>query len=159
MPNSPSIGRSSGTLPLTESHTAPSPATDSGQAAGGAPHAGPQADAKLNALAGSGGNASTAAAGKGTRASFAAKVSSAATAATSAAAAMPQKLAAGMQGRAGRMGAFSQGAANTANGATGMAEAGLNVLGGVMQLEQAAVNQIAELMKQGAHNIEEASKG
>jgi hypothetical protein len=33
------------------------------------------------------------------------------------------------------------------------------VVGGLLQLEQAAVMQLAELLKQGARNVEEASKG
>jgi hypothetical protein len=67
----------------------------------------------------------------------------------------------GSPGRFGALaqGGLAQGAANVATNTTGLASAGLNVLGGVMQLEQAAVNQIAELLKQGARNIEEASKG
>ncbi|MFM0510112.1 hypothetical protein [Paraburkholderia sp. RL17-373-BIF-A] len=160
MPNSPSIGRSSSTLPLSDSNapSSSSPA-DGGKPAGGLPHAGPQADDKLGALAG---NGSGAAAGKGARASFAAKVPSPATSTTTApgaAQSAAQSAAGGAPGRAGRLGAFSQGAATLANGATGVATVGVNVVGGLLQLEQAAVMQLAELLKQGARNVEEASKG
>ncbi|MGF6768149.1 hypothetical protein P3T18_000619 [Paraburkholderia sp. GAS199] len=154
MPDSPSIGRAGSTLPLADTHTSPSPA-DSGQP-GGVPHAGPEANGKLGALAN---NGSQSAAGKGGRASFAAKASSAVTSAASAASAAAQSAAAGVAGRTGRLGAFSQGAATLANGATGVASAGMSVVGGLMQLEQAATMQLAELIKQGAHNVEEASKG
>ncbi|MFM0345197.1 hypothetical protein [Paraburkholderia sp. RL17-347-BIC-D] len=159
MPNSPSIGRSSSTLPLSDSNAPSSSPADGGKPAGGLPHAGPQADDKLGALAG---NGSGAAAGKGARASFAAKVSSPATSTTTApgaAQSAAQSAAGGAPGRAGRLGAFSQDAATLANGATGVATAGVNVVGGLLQLEQAAVMQLAELLKQGARNVEEASKG
>jgi hypothetical protein len=159
MPNSPSIGRSSSTLPLSDSNAPSSSPADGGKPAGGLPHAGPQADDKLGALAG---NGSGAAAGKGARASFAAKVPSPSTSATTApgaAQSAAQSASGGAPGRAGRPGAFSQGAATLANGATGVATAGVNVVGGLLQLEQAAVMQLAELLKQGARNVEEASKG
>jgi hypothetical protein len=160
MPNSPSIGRSSSTLPLSDSNAPSSSPADGGKPAGGLPHAGPQADDKLGALAG---NGSGAAAGTGARASFAAKVPSPATSATTtapgAAQSAAQSASGGAPGRAGRLGAFSQGAATLANGATGVATAGVNVVGGLLQLEQAAVMQLAELLKQGARNVEEASKG
>jgi hypothetical protein len=159
MPNSPSIGRSSSTLPLSDSNAPLSSPADGGKPAGGLPHAGPQADDKLGALTG---NGSGAAAGKGARASFAAKVPSPATSTTTApgaAQSAAQSASGGAPGRAGRLGAFSQGAATLGNGATGVATAGVNVVGGLLQLEQAAVMQLAELLKQGARNVEEASKG
>lgn len=153
MPNSPSIGRSGSTLPLTESTSQSTPSTGSRKPVDGQAHASQQADANLSHLAA---NVSNEATGKRKGASFSANPSSATT--TSA----PQQSVGATPGapsRPGRFGGLAQGAANVANGATGVASAGLNVLGGVMQLEQAAVNQIAELLKQGARNVEEASKG
>lgn len=154
MPDSPSISRPGSTLPLSDAGTPSSPAKGGRQPVDGAAHASQQADANLSQLAANGSSEAT---GKRKGTSFAANTSSATRPVVSqqGAGGMPG----GVPGRPGRFGALAQGAANVANDATGLASAGLNVLGGVMQLEQAAVNQIAELMKQGARNIEEASKG
>ncbi|MFM0180422.1 hypothetical protein PQQ75_13090 [Paraburkholderia aspalathi] len=150
MPDSPSISRPSSTLPLSDISTPSSPATGGRKPVDGAAHASQQADANLSQLAANGSGEAT---GKRKGASFSANTSSASRPV------VPQQSAGGVPGRPGRFGGLAQGAATIANDATGMASAGLNVLGGVMQLEQAAVNQIAELLKQGAHNVEEASKG
>jgi hypothetical protein len=154
MPDSPSISRPSSTLPLSDTSTQSSPATGGRKPVDGAAHAGQQADANLSQLAANGSGEAT---GKRKGASFSANTSSASRPV------VPQQSAAGMPGgvpgRPGRFGALTQGVGTIANDATGVASAGLNVLGGVMQLEQAAVNQIAELLKQGARNVEEASKG
>ncbi|MFM0298340.1 MULTISPECIES: hypothetical protein [Paraburkholderia] len=160
MPDSPSISRSSSTLPLSNVGTQSSPDSGGRPPVDGQAHASQQADASLSQLAA---NGSGAASGKRKGASFAANSSSAATRP-----AVPQQgvgampgVGPGSPGRFGALaqGGLAQGAANVATNTTGLASAGLNVLGGVMQLEQAAVNQIAELLKQGARNIEEASKG
>jgi hypothetical protein len=160
MPDSPSISRSSSTLPLSNVGTQSSPDSGGRPPVDGQAHASQQADASLSQLAA---NGSGAASGKRKGASFAANSSSAA-----ARPAVPQQgvgampgVGPGSPGRFGALaqGGLAQGAANVATNTTGLASAGLNVLGGVMQLEQAAVNQIAELLKQGARNIEEASKG
>ncbi|MFM0416069.1 hypothetical protein [Paraburkholderia aromaticivorans] len=160
MPDSPSISRSSSTLPLSNVGTQSSPDSGGRPPVDGQAHASQQADASLSQLAA---NGSGAASGKRKGASFAANSSSAA-----ARPAVPQQgvgampgVGPGSPGRFGALaqGGLAQGAANVATNTAGLASAGLNVLGGVMQLEQAAVNQIAELLKQGARNIEEASKG
>jgi hypothetical protein len=160
MPDSPSISRSSSTLPLSNVGTQSSPDSGGRPPVDGQAHASQQADASLSQLAA---NGSGEASGKRKGASFAANSSSAA-----ARPAVPQQgvgampgVGPGSPGRFGALaqGGLAQGAANVATNTTGLASAGLNVLGGVMQLEQAAVNQIAELLKQGARNIEEASKG
>ena len=150
MPDSPSISRPSSTLPLSDISTPSSPATGGRKPVDGAAHASQQADANLSQLAANGSGEAT---GKRKGASFSANTSSASRPV------VPQQSAGGVPGRPGRFGGLAQGSATIANDATGVASAGLNVLGGVMQLEQAAVNQIAELLKQGAHNVEEASKG
>jgi hypothetical protein len=156
MPDSPSISRPGSTLPLSDASTPSSPATGGRQPADGAAHASQQAGANLSQLAANGSNEAT---GKRRGASFSANTSSAARPLVA------QQGAGGVPGgapgpsRPGRFGGLAQGVGTVANDATGLASAGLNVLGGVMQLEQAAVNQIAELIKQGARNIEEASKG
>ncbi|AXL50225.1 hypothetical protein DSC91_002331 [Paraburkholderia caffeinilytica] len=152
MPDSPSISRPGSTLPLSDASTPSSPATGGRQPADGAAHASQQAGANLSQLAANGSNEAT---GKRRGASFSANTSSAARPLVA------QQGAGGAPGpsRPGRFGGLAQGVGTVANDATGLASAGLNVLGGVMQLEQAAVNQIAELIKQGARNIEEASKG
>ncbi|MFM0312687.1 hypothetical protein P0D71_33285 [Paraburkholderia sp. RL17-383-BIF-A] len=160
MPDSPSISRSSTMLPLSNVGTQSSPDSGGRPPVDGQAHASQQANASLSQLAA---NGSGEASGKRKGASFAANSSSAA-----ARPAVPQQGVGAMPGvgpgSSGRFGALAQGglaqgAANVATNTTGLASAGLNVLGGVMQLEQAAVNQIAELLKQGARNIEEASKG
>jgi hypothetical protein len=160
MPDSPSISRSSSTLPLSNVGTQSSPDSGGRPPVDGQAHASQQANASLSQLAA---NGSGEASGKRKGASFAANSSSAA-----ARPAVPQQgvgatpgVGPGSPGRFGALaqGGLAQGAANVATNTTGLASAGLNVLGGVMQLEQAAVNQIAELLKQGARNIEEASKG
>ena len=155
MPDSPSISRSSSTLPLSNVGTQSSPESGGRPPVDGQAHASQQANASLSQLAA---NGSGAASGKRKGASFAANSSSAA-----ARPAVPQQGVGATPGvgpaSPGRFGGLAQGAANVATNTTGLASAGLNVLGGVMQLEQAAVNQIAELLKQGARNIEEASKG
>jgi hypothetical protein len=165
MPDSPSISRSSSTLPLSNVGTQSSPDSGGRPPVDGQAHASQQADASLSQLAA---NGSGEASGKRKGASFAANTSAAA-----ARPAVPQQGVGAMPGvgpaSPGRFGALAQGGlvqgglaqgvANVATNTTGLASAGLNVLGGVMQLEQAAVNQIAELLKQGARNIEEASKG
>ncbi|RKE40068.1 hypothetical protein B0G76_6529 [Paraburkholderia sp. BL23I1N1] len=160
MPDSPSISRSRSTLPLSDASTQSSPTSGGRKPVDGAAHASQQADANLSQLVA---NNSSEATGKRKGTSFSAN--------TSAAAKPPvtQPGAGGIPGgipgqpgqpnRPGRFGGLAQGAATVANDASGLASAGMNVLGGVMQFEQAAVNQIAELIKQGAHNVEEASKG
>ena len=154
MPDSPSISRPSSTLPLSDISTPSSPATGGRKPVDGAAHASQQADANLSQLAANGSGEAT---GKRKGASFSANTSSASRPV------VPQQNAGGVPGgvpgRPGRFGGLTQGAATVANDTTGVASAGLNVLGGVMQLEHAAVTQIAELLKQGAHNVEEASKG
>ncbi|MFL9984755.1 hypothetical protein [Paraburkholderia sediminicola] len=154
MPDSPSISRPGSTLPLSNTSTQSSPATGGRKPVDGEAHASQQADANLSQLAANGSGEAT---GKRKGASFSANTSSATRPV------VPQQSAGGMPGgvpgRPGRFGGLAQGVGTIANDATGMASAGMNVLGGVMQLEQAAVNQFAELIKQGAHNVEEASKG
>ncbi|CAE6731252.1 hypothetical protein [Paraburkholderia haematera] len=151
MPDSPSISRSRSTLPLSDASTPSSPASGGRKPADGNAHASQQADANLSQLVA---NNSSEASGKRKGTSFSAKPPVTQQGAGGMPGGMP-----GQPGRPGRFGGLAQGAATVANDASGLASAGMNVLGSVMQFEQAAVNQIAELIKQGAHNVEEASKG
>ncbi|MBN3814672.1 hypothetical protein [Paraburkholderia sp. Ac-20347] len=165
--NAPTIGRTHGTTPLPDT----TPAHESGAPAKtqGTPQ--PQTeDGKLATLSALNSGAQTggqAAAGKGKRASFAAKPATAQTGnASSTPTHTPTSAANGQHGAPvapvqsafGKASSLLQDAAPLVSGGAGVLGAGMQIAGGVMQAIQSAEMAIAETIKNGAHNVEEASR-
>ncbi|WP_321855218.1 hypothetical protein [Paraburkholderia tropica] len=177
--NAPTIGRTHGTTPLPDT----TPAHEAGAPAKlpGTPQ--PQSeDGKLATLSALNSGAQTggqAAAGKGKRASFAAKPDTAQTGnASSSHTQTPTATAANGQHGApvapvqhgqppafapqqsafGKASSLLQDAAPLVSGGAGVLGAGMQIAGGVMQAIQSAEMAIAETIKNGAHNVEEASR-
>ncbi|MGV2292949.1 hypothetical protein AAHK20_29870 [Trinickia sp. YCB016] len=128
------------TSPVTSTGTTSSTSADTKTSTTATAHAGPKADAALDGLA------SKNESGGAKRASFATSKPADGTSGTSAS-------------QSSRLGRLGQVASEAFKDTTGVASAVENAFSGLMQLEQARANALAELMKNGAKNIEEASKG